>query len=206
MSNLQIIDNEKEKQTMLAIMAEFNANSMVFRLKDVKTVNDSISCNIPSLANITKKLGREISITWLKVWILMLNEQINVKRKMEDSNIEFAAEVVYQEFYYLKISDFKIVSIRMLRGDYKLYEGLDCSKILNILVEYSNERANIAQDRPQLIHIFNYQLEAGAVAKNGVLELKIPQIPLEIATRVKVALTERTVDANNTDKNEQDIS
>ena len=130
--------------------------SVLNSLELFENVNTSIQAfNAPceSLASIRKEHGKEMSLNLIKIWMISLNDFVNSARKMNPAQIEEISHYIYQDYYYLKMSDLYLIITRIKKGHYgKLYENLDGMKILSFFNEYANERANLIEQQSLIDH------------------------------------------------------
>ncbi len=118
-------------------------NTLPENFKHVKTVSLAINDKCDSLAAIRKKVGKNISLNILKVWIINLNDFLNISRKMNPVQISETSELIYDEFYYLKISDIALLMKRIKTGHYgQFYESIDGMKLMEMFYQYAQERVN----------------------------------------------------------------
>jgi hypothetical protein len=137
---------EKKKNTELAKespkdLLKFNTTPNNF--KHVKTVSLAVNDKSDSLAKIRKKAGKKVSLSIIKVWLINLNDFLNISRKMNQVQIEETADLLYDEFYYLKISDIALLMKRIKTGHYgQFYESIDGMKLMEMFYQYAQERVN----------------------------------------------------------------
>lgn len=118
-------------------------NTLPENYKHVKTVALAINDKCDSLAAIRKKAGKNISLNIIKIWIVNLNDFLNISRKMNPAQIDQTSELIYDEFYYLKISDIALLMKRIKTGHYgQFYESIDGMKIMEMFYQYAQERIN----------------------------------------------------------------
>lgn len=118
-------------------------NTLPENFKHVKTVALAINDKSDSLAAIRKKVGKNISLSIIKIWIIKLNDYLNISRKMNPAQIEETADLIYDEFYYLKISDISLLMKRIKTGHYgQFYESIDGMKLMDMFYKYAQERIN----------------------------------------------------------------
>jgi hypothetical protein len=118
-------------------------NTLPANFKHVKTIALAINEKCDSLASIRKKAGKEISLNIIKIWIINLNDFLNISRKMNPVQINETSELIYDEFYYLKTSDIALLMKRIKAGHYgQFYESIDGMKILDMFFQYAQERVN----------------------------------------------------------------
>ena len=122
----------------------FKQSVQYVNYKHVKTLKTAYSDKSDSLAVINKKVGKETSLLILETWIVNLNDFLNISRKMTPEQIKETADMIYDEFYYLKISDISLIFKRIKTGFYgEFYESIDWMKFLKMFADYSQERVNM---------------------------------------------------------------
>jgi len=118
-------------------------NTLPDNFKHVNTVALAISDKCDSLAAIRKKVGKNISLNVLKVWLINLNDFLNISRKMNPAQIEETVNLIYDEFYYFKVSDIALLMKRIKTGYYgQFYESLDGMKLMDMFYQYAQERVD----------------------------------------------------------------
>lgn len=116
-------------------------NTLPGNFRKINTLELAIKDKSDSLASIKRKVGEKVSLSILKVWIINLNDFLNIPRKMTPPQIEETAMMVFDEFYYLKISDISLIFKRIKIGHYgNLYESIDGMKIIGMFHQYAKER------------------------------------------------------------------
>lgn len=132
-----------KKESKLSVKEIFNYNISPGNFKHVKTLELAINDNSDSLAKICKKVGKKISLNIIKVWLVNLNDFLNISRKMNPAQIDQTSDLIYDEFYYLKISDIALLMKRIKTGHYgQFYESIDGMKIMEMFYQYAQERVN----------------------------------------------------------------
>lgn len=107
----------------------------------VKSFEEIFEKKSHSISKIRKEWGESFTVSYIKVWLVELNELLNLRRPMTESQISFAARLVVDEFYNLNINDLQFLFIKILKGEQgELYESLNPPKILTFFREYLNER------------------------------------------------------------------
>lgn len=125
-------------------------NTSIANFKHVKTVALAVKDDCDSLASIRKKVGKNVSINILTVWLINLNDFLNISRKMNPVQIEETCDLLYDEFYYLKISDIALLMKRIKTGYYgQFYESIDGMKIMEMFYQYAQERINGILERSE---------------------------------------------------------
>lgn len=96
-----------------------------------------------SLAKIKKAYSEDWTLAYISLWIVNINEFLNVSRPMSEPQIEETSFLILSQYYYLKLSDITLIFTKAKRGDWgPLYESLDGMKILSWFEKYANERSD----------------------------------------------------------------
>lgn len=95
-----------------------------------------------ALAIISRDEGVGFAIGRVVLLIGKLNDFVNASRKMTEDQILLTAELILEEYYYMKLHEIEFVFRNAMKGKYgKLYETLDGFKIMEWFLDYSAERA-----------------------------------------------------------------
>lgn len=118
-------------------------NTTPDNFKHVKTVALAVKDESDSLAKICKQTGKKVSLSIIKIWLINLNDFLNISRKMNQVQIEQTSELIYDDFYYFKISDIALLMKRIKTGHYgQFYESIDGMKLMEMFYQYAQERVN----------------------------------------------------------------
>jgi len=108
----------------------------------VKTAVQAFKTGTPTLVSMELDAGRKTVINYIKIWLISLNDYLNVTRKLQPAQINEIAHYIYSEYYYLQIADIYLVFTDIKKGKYgQLYEGLDGIKLLSFFNQYAQERS-----------------------------------------------------------------
>jgi hypothetical protein len=117
-----------------------------------RTMGEAMDSATPSLALIRKHGGEELAVQVVADLINDLNDFLSVK-PMTVPQVAMTAEIVVQEFYWLKIADLKLVFRNAMSGKYgELYNRLDGQLICGWIRKYQDERLQEAERRSQQEH------------------------------------------------------
>jgi hypothetical protein len=131
-------------------------------LREIKTVQDALAVKTPSLARLRKEKGAEYVGGCLELWIVYLQEFLNLKTKMNERMILGLVEMVLDDFPQLTIADIKIIITRAKKGQYgELYESLSPHKVYKWFESYFNERCEEAERQFLSDHFYNKNEEIG---------------------------------------------
>ena len=115
-------------------------------------MKDVFNLDSPTLGIFRRKFGEEWVIAYVTLWIIDLNENAQVKNKMNDANIEFIAKRIYYT-YSLTVADLTFFFRNVKEGVYgSFYENLSSEKIMEWLRKYFDLRCEYAQMQTQSGH------------------------------------------------------
>lgn len=145
-------------------LAEFAPGVCLRKFRKVRKIEDVVrlaqSERSVSLATIRKHYGEELQRDYLAVWLINLNESLNIKRPMTESMILETVDLALQDYYYLSIADIYLIFSRAKKGMFgELYESLNCAKVLQWFANYAAERSAIFEQ----VNIKQHELEKSLV-------------------------------------------
>lgn len=141
------VNRDNLPKTIGAFMKLANITKVQEDFRKVKTIEQAIKVKAPSFALLKKKYGKEETDAYIRLWIILLNESINVKRGLTEYQIGECARIILEEFYTLTIVDINIIFKNAILGAFgPLYEALSIDKILSWFNAYYNKRLEIAED------------------------------------------------------------
>jgi len=121
--------------------ATFSPSKCMDLFNKQTTMELAIKTETYSLAKINKMYNRELAIEYVKLWIIDLNKDMNVKRGMSETQIEKTAKMLYDEYYYMNLAELNKVFTDIQKGIYgEVYDMLNCAKILGFMRIYAKER------------------------------------------------------------------
>ena len=121
--------------------------------KSFVKIEDCIQSKLPSLARIKKEEGIDKTLSYVQLELIKLNELLNLRRPMTETQINFTAEVIIDEFYMLNVADIKLIFKNILTGKCgNLYESLNPPKTLTIFREHLNQRMNLGAEMSERQH------------------------------------------------------
>jgi len=159
MNKLAKIEN-KEK-----FLEKFSIQNSYSIYKDCTTIERCIRSQAPTLSTITKNYSKNFTVKYIQLWLIAMNEFLNISRKMNKAQIEETARLIYDCYYYLNIADLNLFFGEIKRGKYEIYDVLDGAKILRWMDSYVNER-------------LEYSLNSGGIKDQEYIDLteKFPEI------------------------------
>jgi len=90
----------------------------------------------------------------MSIFIIDLIENLNVGKTMNDVQVARAADLILNEYYFLKPEDFKLCFNNVLLGRYgQVYDRIDALVLCGWLNRYVSERLDVADDESYQEHI-----------------------------------------------------
>ena len=125
----------------------------------LKGVSDALSRNTVSLVEIKKGKGEVFLRSYISMWLIYLNEVLNLNNPLTETQIELCAEQIMADYHHLKISELSLIFKRIVSGECgELYERISMPKIMNIFRQYDQERTEVVVTQNQQAHEqFRYQ-------------------------------------------------
>lgn len=125
----------------------------------IKGVSDALSRNTVSLVEIKKGKGQAFLRSYIALWLIELNELLNLNNPLTETQIELCAEQIMADYSFLKISELSLIFKRIVSGECgELYERISMPKIMNIFRQYDQERTSVVVTQNQQAHEqFRYQ-------------------------------------------------
>ena len=117
------------------------------------SVTDAINSPSHSLGKIQREQSKKFTEGLVLVWLMYLNEILNLNKPMSEEQMKLAAVLICEEFYMLKMSDLTLLFKRIISGQYgEFYERISINKVLTFFRNYLEERFEIAIDQSSRDH------------------------------------------------------
>ena len=117
------------------------------------SVTDAINSPSHSLGKIQREQSKKFTEGLVLVWLMYLNEILNLNKPMSEEQMKLAAVLICEEFYMLKMSDLTLLFKRIISGQYgEFYERISINKVLTFFRNYLEERFEIAIDQSSRNH------------------------------------------------------
>lgn len=95
----------------------------------------------PSLARLRAEHGFEAIEDIIKLYLIDLSENVNLKRPLRPAQADSIAREVVAEYYSLTIADVHVIFRKAKTGEYgEFYESLDTPKVMSWFREYFADR------------------------------------------------------------------
>lgn len=137
----------------------YSPNNCLMHSSSLKGVSDALSRQTLSLVQIKKGKGEVFLRSYISMWLIYLNEVLNLNNPLTEAQIELCAEQIMADYHHLKISELSLIFKRIVSGECgELYERISMPKIMNIFRQYEQERTEVVVTQNQQAHEqFRYQ-------------------------------------------------
>jgi hypothetical protein len=144
---ISIQDSEQKLQESYSLVNLFNNDK-------IKTVEQALQDQTtPSLAKL-KNSSKEKTLSLLEGFILSIKDFKASKQEISDAQITNMARLILNEYYYLKISEIRIIHDKIILESEQTYSQNLLEKIMNNFRIYANNRMQVAKQtkRPVRVH------------------------------------------------------
>lgn len=151
-NELATISNEK-------FLEAYSLNNCLMRSVTIKGVSDALSRNTVSLVDIKKGKGQAFLRSYIAIWLIDLNELLNLKNPLSEAQITLCTEQIITDYSFLKLSELSLIFKRIVSGEFgELYERISMPKLMSIFRKYEQERTEVVTSESQQDHErFRYQ-------------------------------------------------
>ena len=119
----------------------------------LKGVSDALNRQTLSLVQIKKGKGEVFLRSYISMWLIYLNEVLNLNNPLTEAQIELCTEQIMADYSFLKISELSLIFKRIVSGEFgELYERISMPKIMNIFRQYDQERTEVVVTQNQQAH------------------------------------------------------
>ena len=131
-----------------------NYNPTNFDIIKLKSYQDAIDSKTPSLNLIIREEGKTKMIALIKLWLIHLNQLLDVKRPMSETQIRLCAALIVEDYAHLNMGDLGYFFRKTIRGDYgQYYESISIEKIMSQLNQYNAERFELIEQASYEKHL-----------------------------------------------------
>ena len=119
----------------------------------IKGVSDALSRNTVSLVDIKKGKGQAFLRNYIALWLIELNELLNLKNPLSEAQITLCTEQIITDYSFLKLSELSLIFKRIVSGEFgELYERISMPKLMTIFRQYEQERTEVVTSESQQSH------------------------------------------------------
>ena len=125
----------------------------------LKGVSDAVSRKTFSLVEIKKNRGQAFLRNYIALWLIELNELLNLKNSLSEAQIKLCTEQIITDYSFLKLSELSLIFKRIVSGEFgELYERISMPKLMTIFRKYEQERTEVVISESSQDHEnFRYQ-------------------------------------------------
>ncbi|MFC2482631.1 MAG: hypothetical protein ACFNS7_07450 [Capnocytophaga granulosa] len=125
----------------------------------LKGVSDAVSRKTLSLVDIKKNRGQAFLRSYIALWLIELNELLNLKNPLSEVQIKLCTEQIITDYSFLKLSELSLIFKRIISGEFgELYERISMPKLMTIFRKYEQERTEVVISESSQDHEnFRYQ-------------------------------------------------
>lgn len=147
-----IVKVEPVKYGSLKKLQEVFSSSEMSKIRTVEdVVNNPLA--YPTLSMIKKEFSEEKMIAFLVFILCDLVEFFNVGKSMNATQIKQTARLIFEEYPYMRIHDFRVCFTNAKKGLYgKVYDRIDGSIIMEWLLAHADDRGNLFEQRSITAH------------------------------------------------------
>ena len=121
---------------------------------NITLVSQALEANTDSIATIKKELGVTKIEALIKVFLIDLNELLNLKRPLTERAINEIAFEVVSTYYNLTMADVYLLFKRAKTGYYgEFYESINITKVMRWFSDYHSERITFIADKNYNNHL-----------------------------------------------------
>jgi len=130
-------------------LAIYNPESLRRSLLKVRDISDVLALNDKTtLALLRKQQGERKVLAMIKLHLIELNELLNLKNPLTEKMIDQSAEIICNDFYFLKMPDIYLIFKRIKTGFWgNFFESLNIAKVIACFTDYADERLNLAAEQ-----------------------------------------------------------
>lgn len=137
-------------------------------LKSLNTPGKCIWSETPTLGELQRTHGEELTEGYICVWLAFIQDMAGVKNKMNNNQIQLCSQMVLEKYKFLKIADLNLISKIVIRGDFgQFFENISIPKVLDWFNQYSEQRSEEAR------MISNHYNETGQTEVNAKETVKL---------------------------------
>lgn len=144
-----ILSISKDKSQLLvpvspqSFIVSFSPQALTTTFLSIRTLEDALNAETPTLATIKKGLGEQVIFPYIQLWLMSLNDSLNVKYKLTGYQVEEISRELYRDYYFLSIAELHVFFRNIKMGKFGDMHGiLSPDKFFQWLDKFTNERVN----------------------------------------------------------------
>ena len=135
----------------------------------IREISDVFKSDNKNLSYLRKKSGKKQTLALLKLYLIDINELLNLRNPLTERMIDEIAETILNDYFFLTIADIYLIFKRIKTGHYgEFYGSINMPKVCQVFYDYSNERLDLAaqQSASQIMY------EGERTVFNGLTKLQ----------------------------------
>jgi hypothetical protein len=178
--------------------------------KDIATLNNSASSTeaalhqvlasktSPALSEIKKQKGEQVALGVLVALMDECQQYFNLQQPMNPQQLMLTAELIMEEYYYLRVEEFRICFRMAMKGEYgPVYNRIDGQVFFEWIRKYFSKRDAVTnrmvkdqQSNNNIYEMFQHPQVVDAI-QQAADKLKIQEAPVQEAKRSEVSAFEK---------------
>ena len=135
-------------------MTFYNPNQARRKLVNIKNIQTAVLTQTPKISLIAKTYGDNKAENYIKIWLLDLNQSLDVKNPLSGKQIDDIAFYMVNDFRNISIADLFVIFSDVKKGVYgSMYESLSTDKVLGWVGKYNAERDIICAENSYQKHL-----------------------------------------------------
>jgi hypothetical protein len=145
-NELQKAGNFEEGKALLSLLA-LPANLEMVKPRSIEQALDG---STPALSTVNKYQGREVSKDAVIQIIAEAAALLNIGKNLQPHQIEFLAEDILQDWFYLTIGEIRYIMQQGIRNRWgNIYDRLDVETVMGWIGQYDAIRTDMVERRAQ---------------------------------------------------------
>ncbi len=123
-------------------------------LKRCNTLTKAIQSGTPSLGSLIRLLSEKQIEAYIKLWLIDLNETLDLKKPLQEHQIDTIAFYIVDKYRSLNIADLNLIFSNAKSGEYSgVYDRITTPTVMKWFKEYFEARCQAAAEQSYVKHI-----------------------------------------------------
>lgn len=138
----------RSKYSPMEVVNAYGPSLQTYAQGAFTSIADAWEQDCPTIGTIIAAYGNITALAFVKAHIIIVNDFIGVKSKLEDDHLDALAAQIVSERYYLNVFEFILFCSRLRSGKYEeFYGSVDPMRIMRSLNEFCKERSRAIAKR-----------------------------------------------------------
>ena len=140
--------------TLPQLLTTYSPSECMRSLSKCNTLTKAIQSNTHTLSAMVRDHGPQKIEAYIKLWLIDLNESLDLRRPLKQSQIDQITFFIVNEHRNFNIADINLIFTNAKTGKYgEFYESLSMAKVLSWFNEYSESRSDAAGELSYQNHV-----------------------------------------------------